>query len=289
MKHMTWVAGGLLLGAALGGAPRWEFQEKSTVKDTYTFAPGTRDLEVAVDNIEGAIVVAGSRERSVVLIGNRWDRAESQAKLELAKEEVQLRLNRRDSSYEAYVDAPWRCREGRRENGQRDRGYRVRIDFELRVPDDARVFLRTVSDGDIRVGNLAGDFDVKNINGGISMSEVSGSGHAYALNGKVNIVFRSNPTRDSYFGSLNGDVDLFFLGNLAADLRLKTFNGEIYTDFPVTRLPAGPMTEETRGGKRVYKASKFFGVRVGAGGPEIKLEGFNGDIRIHEKVDIKER
>lgn len=283
MRRAVWIVGALLLGAAVTGTPKWEFQEKSTLKDTYTFAPGARDLEVAVDNIEGSIVVAGSREPSVVLIGNRWDRAETQARLALAKEEVQVRLNRRDSSYEAYVDAPWRCRDGRRESGDRDRGYRVRIDFELKVPDEARAFLRTVNDGDIRVENLAGDFDVENINGGISMSEVSGSGRAYALNGKVNIVFRSNPARDSYFGSLNGDVDLFFLGNLAADFRLKTFNGEIYTDFPVTRLPAGPMTEETRSGKRVYKASKFFGVRIGAGGPEIKLEGFNGDIRIHEK------
>jgi hypothetical protein len=137
MKCLPWIAGGLLLGAALGGAPRWEYQEKSTVKDTYTFAPGATNLEVAVDNFEGSIAVSGVQGRSVELTGTRWDRAESQAKLELAKEEVQLRLNRKDSSYEAYVDAPWRCKEGRRESREWERGYRVRIDFELKLPADS--------------------------------------------------------------------------------------------------------------------------------------------------------
>jgi len=203
--------------------------------------------------------------------------------VQLAKEEVRLEISRNNELFEAFVDHPGREREGRRDRGRRSDGYRVGFDFVLKVPASASLYLRTINEGEIRVQDVAGDFDVNNINGGIEIIETAGSGRAYALNGNLKVLFRSNPTRDCYFGSLNGKVDLFFQPALAADLRLKTFNGEIYTDFDVTSLPASPFKQERRNGRYVYRASEFFGVRIGQGGPELKIENFNGDICIHER------
>jgi hypothetical protein len=280
---MAWMMLGCLAAAALSGAGASDADEKTTLRDSWTFAPGAGEIKVAVDNIDGSIRVNAHEGRTVQLVADRTVRAESPARIESAKDEVQLKITKQDALYEAYVDAPWRCKDGHRERSWDSPGYTVRYDFELSVPVDAKLFLRTINHGEIRVDGIRGDYDVNNINGGIEMLEISGSGRAYALNGRLRVVFRQNPSRDSYFGSLNGDVDLFFVSGLAADLRLKTFNGEIFTDFDVTPLPGGPVTRESRGGKYVYRADRFYGVRIGQGGPEIKLDGFNGDIRIHER------
>ena len=42
------------------------------------------------------------------------------------------------------------------------------------------------------------------------------------------------------------------------------------------------MQEEHRGAKVVFRADRYTGVRVSSGGPEIKMETLNGDIRILE-------
>ena len=148
------------------------------------------------------------------------------------------------------------------------------------MPHETGIYLRTVNDGEIEIKEVFGDYDIENINGGVEMSEAAGSGRVYALNGEVKVLFKKNPTAQSYFGSLNGDIDVTFTTNLSADFRLKTFNGEVYTDFPVTHIAGGTQTREHHKGKQVYKYDKASGVRIGNGGPEIELDAFNGDIHI---------
>jgi hypothetical protein len=146
------------------------------------------------------------------------------------------------------------------------------------------VELSTVNDGEIVVKNIDGDYDVHNVNGGIDMEKIGGSGEVYALNGDVTIDFVKNPSKNSRFGSLNGEVRLYFRPNLSADFYLKTFNGEIFSDFPVSYLPLRAETlSEKKRGRYVYKVNRQTAVRAGDGGPEIELDGFNGDMFILEK------
>jgi DUF4097 and DUF4098 domain-containing protein YvlB len=139
-----------------------------------------------------------------------------------------------------------------------------------------------VNSGSVHVKDVKGNFLVRNVNGGIEMENVAGSGSARTVNGRVRVTFRENPRENSDFSSINGSIELHFQHNLAADFRFKTFNGGVYSDFPVTLLPAHALQEEQRDGKRVYRADKFTGGRIGSGGPEIKVDNLNGDIRILE-------
>jgi len=117
----------------------------------------------------------------------------------------------------------------------------------------------------------------------VDLVEVGGSGHAYALNRPLKVLFSRNPAGASDFGSLNGDVEVTFRPDLSADVWLKTFNGQAYTDFDVTALPTRAAVREQHDGKFVYKSHQFYGVRVGHGGPELKFDAFNGDIRIRNR------
>jgi DUF4097 and DUF4098 domain-containing protein YvlB len=253
-------------------------EQKQTVQKTF---PAPKRLEV--ENVTGSIHVTGYDGREVQLAVNETFRADTKEKLDQATKEIKLDIATQGDTLRIFVDGPYRCKcgDGSSTNfSRRSAGYDFRHEFEIRVPRDTEVYLRNVNGGPVKVENIAGNYDVENINGGVEMLEAAGSGRAYSLNGGLKVVFRRNPREASYFGSLNGQVDLLFQPDLSADLRMKTFNGHIYSDFDVTSLPGRAATAERRNGKQVYRADRFTGARVGNGGPEIKLDGFNGDIRI---------
>jgi DUF4097 and DUF4098 domain-containing protein YvlB len=156
------------------------------------------------------------------------------------------------------------------------------MDFMVHVPRDIDIKVKTVNEGRVVVRNINGSFVVRNVNGDIEMDNVAGSGTARTVNGPVVVSFRQNPHANSEFKTVNGKIELRFAHDLSADFRFKTFNGGIYSDFPVTTLPVHAIQEERRGGKMVYRADRFTGARVNAGGPEIQIENLNGDIRILE-------
>jgi hypothetical protein len=269
IRCFCWLVPALLLAASV--------EERQTIRKSF---PAAKRLEV--NNVNGSIHVTGYDGAEVQLTVAETLTAETKEKLEQARREVKLDLSSENGTLRFYVDGPFRCNcgDGSVRFGERRTGYSFRHEFEIRAPRGTVVHLRNVNGGPVTVEAIAGDYDVENVNGRIEMLETAGSGRAYSLNGGVKVLFRGNPREPSYFGSLNGPVDLFFQPGLSADLLMKTFNGKIYTDFEVTSLPNRPAIQERRDGKLVYRADRYSGIRIGNGGPEIKLDGFNGDIRI---------
>ncbi|NIV92295.1 hypothetical protein GWN42_05700 [candidate division KSB1 bacterium] len=256
-----------------------EVSEK--IEKTLTFSDPSGRKEIVVDNVNGSIDVTGYEGQDVKLLVHKTIFARSPSRIERAQEEVRLDIAERDNVIDLYVDGPFRRRDGSiNHRGWRHYGYEVQFDFEIKVPQETNIYLKTVNDGEIRVKNVQGDYDLDNINGGIEFLEAMGSGRVYALNSDVTVTFDRNPESDCYFGSLNGDVDVTFLPNLSADFRFKTFNGDVYTDFEVTYLPPRKATTRRKDGKFVYKSDRAFGARVGSGGPEIEFDAFNGDIHV---------
>ena len=271
----------LALGTTLACADDLSVIENETIQRVF---PAAKSVDV--DNFDGSITVTGSSTQEIKFEIRKTIRAWSAEKVQEAKREVQLDMAPHDASLRIYVDGPFRCKCGDgsiNSRGSRFYGYEVSFDFTVQVPRDTNLRLRTVNRGNIRVENTAGTFDAENINGGLELLEVSGSGHAYALNRPVKVLFSRNPAATSDFGSLNGDVDITFRPGLSADLWMKTFNGHAYTDFDVIALPGRAGVREQHDGKFVYKSNEFFGVRVGNGGPELKFDAFNGDIRIRNR------
>src|SRR5216684_3795850 len=158
----------------------------------------------------------------------------------------------------------------------------VKIDFQLQVPRDIDIKIKTVNEGRVSVRDINGSFLVRNVNGDIQIHNIAGSGTARTVNGPVKVSFRQNPKEASDFQTVNGNIELQFARDLSADFRFKTFNGGIYSDFPVTALPVAAMQQERRGSKVVFRADRYTGARIASGGPQIKVENLNGDIRILE-------
>jgi Toastrack DUF4097 len=259
-------------------------QEKETIRKSFNLTGANKILEV--DNIFGSIEVTGGQGDQVQLVVNKTVNAESKDRMEAAKKEVTLDITDQPDLLKLYVNGPFRCNcdDGRKGCGSHgDDGYKVKMDFELQVPRNIEVKLKTVNSGHVQVRDVTGNFSVHNVNGGIEMQNVAGSGTAKTVNGGVKVTFRENPRGNSDFSTINGNVDLYFARGLAADFRFKTMNGNVYSDFEMTSLPAQPAKAEQRGSKFVFRSDRYTGGRIGNGGPEIKAENLNGDIRVLER------
>ena len=168
-------------------------RDKETIRKTFDLGAGGKSLQL--DNVNGNIEITGSDSNQVELVVNKTIRAKTDAKLEDARREVTLDVKHNGGALELYVDGPFRCRCGDRRsvNFQRHPGYSVRMDFELRVPRNVDLQVSTVNEGQVRIRDVKGSYDVSNVNGGIEMTSVAGSGSAHTVNGAVKVSFTENP------------------------------------------------------------------------------------------------
>lgn len=264
-------------------------REQETIRKSFS---GAHKL-LAVDNVFGSIEVVGGQSDHVELVITKTLRAESKERMEAAKKEVTLDVTDQPDLLKLYVNGPFRCNcdcdgDGSCHQGcgdrHGDRGYQVKMDFQIQVPRNIDVKLKTVNSGHVSVREVIGSFAVNNVNGGIELQDVGGgAAHAKTVNGGVKVVFRENPKENSEFATINGPIDLYFTRGLSADFRFKTLNGRIYTDFEMTSLPAQPVRAESHDGKFIYRTDRHTAGRVGSGGLEIKADNLNGDIRVLER------
>jgi hypothetical protein len=251
-----------------------DVEDRSTHSETFLGAH-----LVIVDNINGNIEATGYNGNDLVMEVTKVIHGESAERIEAAKREVKLTMEQSRDTVKLFVDSPSRCNCGNRGHD----GYTVNYDFKLRVPASARVDLYTVNHGKIVVNGVTGDFDLKNVNGGIEMNGAAGSGRAHTVNGPVKVVYLRNPSAESGFESVNGKIDLAFHAGLSADVRMETMNGGMYTDFDVTTAPEPSQPGERRNGKFVYHRGGATAVRIGAGAVPISTKTLNGDIFIRNQ------
>ncbi len=260
----------------------FSLKEQETIRRTFSLTAAHKLLDI--DNVEGSIEVTGGQSDQVQLVVNKTIRAESKERMEAAKKEVKLDITEQPDLLKLYVNGPFRCNcHDDCEGSRAESGYSVRMDFQLQVPRALELKLKTVNGGHVTVRDVAGNFSVHNVNGPIELQNVAGSGKAKTVNGAVKASFRENPKENSDFGTINGAVELAFAPGLSADFRFKTFSGAVYTDYQFSPLPARNVSQERHNGKFVFRTDRFTGGRIGAGGPEIKAENINGEIRVLER------
>jgi DUF4097 and DUF4098 domain-containing protein YvlB len=119
---------------------------------------------------------------------------------------------------------------------------------------------------------------------------VRGPVTANTVNGDVEVVFSPGAAIGGpmAFSTLNGDVDLTLPTGIDVNLRLRTEQGDIYSDFDV-ELTTSPAQVERDGSQRKYRltiAKELVG-KIGAGGPELFLKSFNGDIVLRQSGPTK--
>ena len=270
--------------ALLASSPAFseKLREARVIEESYTLK-GDGPLRVVVDNIFGSVKVRGHQGDSVQLKAQETRFAESTEGLARSWDEVGLEVFQRDAEIEFFVDGPFRradCEDRRRSFHSNDRDYRVQYDFEILVPSQSRLLVKTINDGDIEIVDVRGDFEVSNVNGSIRLGGLAGSGSAETINGEISAHFDVNPRAASRFSTINGEVDVHFQPDLSAELRLEAKWGEVWSEYAVQPLPNPAPTRRVESGRTVIEFSSGSRVQVGAGGPILEFETLNGDIYV---------
>jgi hypothetical protein len=262
---------------------RWNIRDEETVNQTLLLAGVP--MRLMVDNVNGYVHVKGTDGAQVRVTAHKTIRAETDSDLQKAKNEVKLKMTQEPGTVSIYYDAPWRCRGDHQDCSGRDTGrrfYEVTYDIDVEAPRNARPVISTVNGGNVRIEQTAGNFDISNVNGAITMTGVSGSGDVHTVNGPVTVSFARNPTEASSFKSVNGPIEVYFQPPLSADLSFKTMNGGIYANFDVIVKAAANATAEQRGGRFVYRSNGEKHATAGQGGAALSFNTVNGDIRLHQ-------
>jgi hypothetical protein len=260
---------------------QWKIDEKETIQRSFSVTSGSGGKKLLVDNIQGFIHVTGYSGSQVQVSIDKHVYADSNEAMAEAKRDVKMDMSQQGNFVRLYEDGPFRGSNGTNYRGEDYYGYRVVFDVEVQVPYDTELLLKGVNHGDIQVKKTTGDYEIRGLNGGIDMEDVSGSGLVSTLNGKVKVTFSKNPERATQFKTLNGTVDVYFQNGLNADLRFKKLNGAIYTDFEVTAMPLPAASGDSSKGRFVYRGDRTMGGRAGKGGPELSFDTLNGSIRLH--------
>ena len=176
----------------------WKVNEQETIQKTFDVSSASNPKKVLVDNISGFIHVTGYSGSQVQVSVVKQIHADSSEAVQEAKRDIKLDLSQQGYFVRLYEDGPFRtANDGINYRGDSYYGYRVVFDFDIQVPYDTELVLKTINSGDIQVRKTTGDYEIRGLNGGIEMEDVSGSGVVHTLNGKVKVTFSRNPASGS--------------------------------------------------------------------------------------------
>jgi hypothetical protein len=156
------------------------------------------------------------------------------------------------------------------------------IDLDLKVPQDVKLQVGTVNDGEVVVENVRGEIEVNNVNDKITLTNISGSVVANTVNGDVNVTFKVvDPRAPMAFSTLNGDVNVAIPGDTKANLKLKSDNGDVYSDFDID-IDKSPSKIDKTTEPGMYKIKKDDWIigKINGGGPEMMMKNMQGDIYV---------
>ena len=156
------------------------------------------------------------------------------------------------------------------------------IDLDLKIPQDVKLQIGTVNDGEVTVDNVRGELEVNNVNDKITITNISGSVVANTVNGDVNVTFKTvDPKAPMSFSTLNGDVNVTLPADTKANLKLKSDNGDVFSDFDIDidKTPA-KIDKTTEPGLYKIKKDDWVSGKINGGGPEMMMKNMQGNIYV---------
>jgi hypothetical protein len=104
-------------------------------------------------------------------------------------------------------------------------------EFDIKVPRNTNLILRTEAGGDIEVNGVEGDLDINSMNGDVVLHDIGSSAVVNTMNGEISATFKRAPVKAVSLSSMNGEIDLRLPSDTKANLRMRTHNGSIRTNF----------------------------------------------------------
>lgn len=162
--------------------------------------------------------------------------------------------------------------------------WNVTTNLEIEVPAGMDLNVHTYNDGDLMITNIQGEVELTNYNGEITALNIGGSVVATTYNGDIKVTFdKVTDGKPMSYVTYNGNIDLTYPAATKATFKMKTDQGDIYTGFDMNVTSSGPVTQESKSGGIKLKIDEWKRGDINAGGAEMTLKTYNGDIYIRKK------
>jgi hypothetical protein len=163
------------------------------------------------------------------------------------------------------------------------RGCRLDVEFEVRVPENALLDVRTVNDGKIEISGVHGTVRAANVNGPVMITDALACEHVETVNGRVRLSFSKAPAIDCTVDTINGDIWLQLPEGAGLDAALVLSHGHVLSELPVSSLAVPARVDyQNAEGQHRYQISQPAGLRIAGGGPEFTFSSLNGDVHIQK-------
>ncbi|WP_396590674.1 DUF4097 family beta strand repeat-containing protein [Allomuricauda sp. R78024] len=273
----------LLIGIQCTKAQQEKFTEQ--IKKEIPFSNNSENTLI-IKNVFGSISVEGYNGGQIILEVERTITADNAAGLELGKQELELKIIQEANRVVLHPDAPYIQfdKDNLRYNwcnNYEEPQYEHNLNFNLKVPNSINIDVSTVNNGEVLVKNTKGEMVIaENINGGITLTNITGKTKVDCINGGVNISYADNPKSPSRYYSLNGDINISYQKALSANISFKSMNGEMYTDFDINKqfMKADKEADNKNRAKYKYEAKPI--VQIGDGQVDFEFETLNGNVFI---------
>lgn len=148
-----------------------------------------------------------------------------------------------------------------------------RVDYDVKVPRTLQVSIKSVN----------GDIDVEGVGGFVRIESTNGRIRAHGLGQGADVSL------------VNGEVKVDFATIGERGLRCKTTNGEVIVTVPVDakatiagRVTNGAIQTENLKLQATEDSRRRLDATIGGGGPELRIETLNGEIRIVGREERRE-
>jgi DUF4097 and DUF4098 domain-containing protein YvlB len=139
------------------------------------------------------------------------------------------------------------------------------VHYAIKVPRSMHVTVKTTN-GEVDVRGIAGVLRVEAVNGAISGADLGAGAEVTSTNGRILLEFARLDDTGVRCKTTNGQIVVTVPASAKATIAARVTNGRIGTEN--LQMQA---TEESR---------RRLDATIGGGGPEIRLDAMNGEIRV---------
>jgi hypothetical protein len=157
----------------------------------------------------------------------------------------------------------------RAEGPPRDRDHNWSVSYEVFVPNQSDLSLRT-HNGGIGISDVHGRIELEALNGGIHLRRLAGYVTGSTTNGGLNIELDGQRWNGETLDvrTINGGVTLGIPEDYSAQIETGTINGRLKVDFPVTMQG---------------RLDRHISMKLGYGGPLVRVTTTNGGVHLQRK------
>ena len=268
-------------------------QYKDTEKISKTISPDGLN-RLLIDNINGNVRVEGYNGTEIKLEAVKKIMGKKEADVKQGMTELQLKTGVEEGHIAIYIESPEIKRSTKDDKKNEWWGYQwnnknvpyeYKIDIVVKIPYQMELDARTVNGGIMEVVGVKSDeIRAINVNGDVSLKDISGKTTATTVNGDVTVSYAQNPNGASEYRTVNGSITVNCQPSLNANLYFKSMNGDFYTDFEVEPITNTATVVQSNNGKKTsFKINDDIRVKVGSGGIDCKFETLNGSVYVKKQ------